>query len=216
MKSKAKDLEAGKGCCVCNCFHGPKCRRCSCVGVVTVPFVFLAVLVVWVAFFLRTTQEVETLLCGFTTILTDLQYGVNVPGSAQFSGIKGLSYIMTNTETDMEKTRTGSDALSIVTKNSKAQGTTYSSSLGTYYDNWKASTVTSPLDGTTNIMPDLITDMTSKINAAISTESTSIVSIATNQTDGATVIYGLSAAFPTTWNKFKGGIGKFFSFKPKF
>jgi hypothetical protein len=178
--------------------------------------VFLAVLVVWVAFFLRTTQEVETLLCGFTTILTDLQYGVNVPGSAQFSGIKGLSYIMTNTETDMEKTRTGSDALSIVTKNSKAQGTTYSSSLGTYYDNWKASTVTSPLDGTTNIMPDLITDMTSKINAAISTESTSIVSIATNQTDGATVINGLSAGFQPNWIKFKGGIGKFFSFKPKF
>jgi hypothetical protein len=216
MKSKAKDLENGKGCCVFNCFHGPKCRRCSCVGVVIVPFVFLAVLVVWVAFFLRTTQEVETLLCGFTTIMTDLQYGVNVPGSTQFSGIKGLSYIMTNTKTDIEKTRTGTSAASIVTQNSKAQSTTYSSSLGTYYTNFKAETVTSPLDGTTTIMPDLITDMTSKINAAISTESTTIVSIATNQTDGATVIAGLSAAFTTNWITFKGGIGKFFSFKPKF
>jgi hypothetical protein len=216
MKSKAKDLETGKGCCVFNCFHGPKCRRCSCVGLVIVPFVFLAVLVVWVAFFLRTTQEVETLLCGFTTIMTDLQYGVNVPGSAQFSGIKGLSYFMTNTKTDIEKTRSGTSAAMIVSQNSKDQSTTYSSSLGTYYNNFKAETVTSPLDGTTTIMPDLITDMTSKINAAISTESTTIVSIATNQTDGATVIAGLSTLYPNTWSVFEGGIGKFFSFKPKF
>jgi hypothetical protein len=216
MKSKAKDLEAGKGCCVFNCFHGPKCRRCSCVGIVIVPFLFLAVLVVWVAFFLRTTQEVETLMCGFTTIMTDLQYGVNVPGSAQFSGIKGLSYIMTNTKTDIEKTRNGTDAHIIMIKNSKGQGTTYSNSLGTYYNNWKTSKVASPLDGITMIMPDLITDMTSKINAAISTESTLIASIATNQTDGATVILGLSDPFPITWSTFVEGIGKFFSFKPKF
>jgi hypothetical protein len=210
MKSSAKDLAAGKGCCVCNCFHGPKCRRCNCVGVVIVPFVFLAVLVIWVGFFLRTTEEIDTLLCGFTTILTDIQYGVNVVGNSQFAGLKGLSYIMTNTKTDMATTRLTTHANTIKGRNAKAQGTTYSNSLGTYHTNFQSSTVTSPLDGTTPIKPDLITDMTSMINSAIGTESTIIASIATNQTDAAAVIDGVSIIPPTVWSTFEAGLSMFF------
>ena len=210
MKSSAKDLAAGKGCCVCNCFHGPKCRRCSCVGVVIVPFVFLAVLVIWVAFFLRTTQEVDTLLCGFTTIFTDIRYGVNVVGNSQFAGLKGLSYIMTNTKTEMATTRSTTYASSIMLENAKDQGTTYTSSIGTYYNHWKTSTVTSPLDGTTPIKPDMITDMTSSINSAIGTESITIASIATNQTEAAALINGVSILFPNVWSTYESGLSMFF------
>ena len=212
MKSSGMDLAAGKGCCVCGCWHGPKCRRCNCVGVVLMPFVLLAVLVIWVSFFWKLTEEVDTLLCGFTTIATDLKYGVNVVGNSQFSGLKGYSYFMKETKSGLSATRSTTHANSIVTEAAKNQATSYSTSLGDYYTNFGSSTVTSPLDGTTTIQPDLASDMTATINSAIATEKTSILEIATNQTDAATLVAALSNSYPAAWTIFSDGAGNFFFF----
>ena len=142
------------------------------------------------------TQEIDTLNCGTQSLYTDLMYGVNSPGGVQFSGMKGYAYLLDMVQTEMATTRSTNYALSIRTQNAKAQGTVYTTSLTDYHNNWNAATVKSPLDGTTNISPDVSTNMITTITAAIGTENIQVNAIATNQTDGAEIIHGLSITFP--------------------
>lgn len=87
-------------------------------------------------------------------MFAEVTNGVNVSG-LEFSGFKGFKHIFAEFQSEITAATSGSEGTNVKNQAIKVETDKLTGLLGTFYTNWNAATVTSPVDGS-NIQSDSV------------------------------------------------------------